>query len=121
MCFAEDVEIATMSNDYLVNAALEHQDLIFRAYELHEKGRPIVLFDIEEQRIYVYPYKEFKEDLTPRNQVSLQDQYEKALSEDEIVVFVRDNVERKLVSFSLARERGDTRGSRARKKKRRRR
>ena len=48
-------EIATMSNDYLLDAALEHRDMILRAYRLHEEHKPVVLFDIQEQRIYVCP------------------------------------------------------------------
>lgn len=39
--------------------------------------KPIVLFDIQEQRIYVYPYEEFKNDLSLRSPVALTEQYEK--------------------------------------------
>jgi len=109
-----------MSDDYLLDAAREHWDMILRAYKLHEEHKPVVLFDIQEQRIYVYPYKEFKEELNPGNQASLQDQYERAMATSKIVVFVRDNVNRRLVSYSLHYERGDAAGSRAWRKKRRR-
>jgi hypothetical protein len=51
----------------------------------------------------------------------LQDQYERAVATNKIVVFVRDNVERRLVSFSFDDESGEEAGSRARRKKRRRR
>ena len=106
-----------MSDDYLLNAALEHWDMILRAYKLHEGHKPVVLFDIQEQRIYIYPYKDFKEELSPGSQASLQDQYERAITTNKIVVFVRDNVNRRLVSFSLDYERGNTTGSRSRRKK----
>jgi hypothetical protein len=109
-----------MSDDYLLDAAWEHWDLILRAYKSYEKQRPIVLFDIQEQRIYLYPYKDFKEDLNPGNQASLQDQYERAIATNKIVVFVRDNMERRLVSYSLDYEIGEAAGSRAGRKKKRR-
>jgi hypothetical protein len=110
-----------MSDDYLLDAAWKHWDLILGAYRSHEEQRPIVLFDIQEQRIYLYEYEGFKEELNPRNQSSLQDQYERAIATNKIVVFVRDNVERRLVSFSFDDESGEEAGSRARRKKRRRR
>jgi hypothetical protein len=110
-------EIPAMSEDYLLDAALEHWDMLLRAYKLHEEHKPIVLFDIQEQRIYVYPYKNFKEELNSGNKASLQDQYERAIATNKIVVFVRDNVNRRLVSFSLDYERGNATGSRSRRKK----
>jgi len=113
-------EIPAMSDDYLLDAAREHWDMILSAYKLHEEHKPVVLFDIQEKRIYLYPYKDFKEEMNPGNQASLQDQYERAITTSKIVVFVRDNVNRRLVSYSLHYERGDAAGSRAWRKKGRR-
>jgi hypothetical protein len=101
-----------MSYDYLFDAAMEHWGLILWAYGRHERHRPIVLFDIQEQRVYVYPYKEFKEDLSPRSQASLQEQYEEAITMNEFVLFVRDKEERRLVSYSMSH------GNRVRSKRR---
>jgi len=49
----------------------------------------------------VYPYEDFKKELSERSQASLTEQYEKAVRENKIVVFVRDNVQRRLTSFSM--------------------
>jgi hypothetical protein len=49
----------------------------------------------------VYPYLEFKNDLSERSQRSLQEQYDQAMTDDKIVVFVRDNDAKKLVSYSV--------------------
>jgi hypothetical protein len=114
-------EIRVMSDDYLLDAAWKHWETILRMYRPFEEHRPIVLFDIQEQRIYLYPYKEFKEELKPKDQDSLQDQYQRAFSTNKIIVFVRDNVEQRLVSYSLDYEIGEAAGSRAWRKKRRRR
>jgi hypothetical protein len=87
--------------DYLLDAAEENWPLILAAYRRFEEKKPIVLFDIQEQRIYVYPYPEFKEELGEKSQRTLEDQYERALQENKVVVFVRDNEKRRLVSFSM--------------------
>ena len=47
------------------------------------------------------PYEDFKADLSPRNQASLTEQYEEAIASNRIVVFVRDNDQRKLVSYTI--------------------
>ncbi|MCY2993401.1 MAG: hypothetical protein NTY19_36820 [Planctomycetota bacterium] len=60
-----------------------------------------MLFHIQERRIYAYPYQEYKEDLSQRSQAMLEKEYEEALAANKIVVFVRDEATRRLVSFSL--------------------
>ena len=48
-------------NDDLVQAALESQESIRRAYRLHEEHRPVMLFHLQEHRIYAYPYDGYKD------------------------------------------------------------
>src|SRR5436309_15208126 len=69
--------------------------------ELPREKKPVLLFDMQENRIYVYPYLEFKNDLSARSQGILQEQYAQAMTDDKIVVFVRDNDAKKLVSYSV--------------------
>jgi hypothetical protein len=47
---------------------------------------------------------ESSQKLSERSQRSLEEQYEEAVREGKIVVFVRDNEQRRLVSFSMAPE-----------------
>ena len=74
---------------------------ILTIYEAYRDKKPVMLFDMQEHRIYVYPYLDFKHDLSERSQRLLQDQYEQAMIDDKIVVFVRDNDARKLVSYTV--------------------
>ena len=74
---------------------------ILTIYEQYREKKPVMLFDMQEQRIYVYPYLDFKHDLSERSQRLLQDQYEQAIADDIIVVFVRDNDAKKLVSYTV--------------------
>jgi hypothetical protein len=81
-----------------------HYDMILGAYGQFAESKPIILLDIQEGRVYAYPYEGFKADLNPRNQASLTNQYEQAIASDGIVVFVRDNDRQKLVSFTIDNE-----------------
>jgi len=91
----------TASGDYLLDAALEQYPNILMICKTFAAKKPIILFDMQEQRIYAYPYKEFRDDMNEKSQALLKDQYEQAQADEKIVVFVRDNVKEKLVSFSL--------------------
>ena len=58
--------------------------------------------NINEQKIYAYPYKEFKAELSKKSQASLEHDYESASALGSMVVFVRDNTKRKLVSYTMS-------------------
>jgi hypothetical protein len=76
------------------------QDIV-HAYQQHADKKPIVLYDLQDHRIYVYPYLDFRADLSERSQLSLTQQYLDALANGQFVVFVRDNENEKLVSYTL--------------------
>ena len=78
-----------------------HRSLIVMLYEQYADKKPVMLFDIQEQRIYALPYAEYRAELSKRSQASLKKQYERAIANGEIVIFVRDNHKEKLVSYSL--------------------
>jgi hypothetical protein len=69
---------------------------------MYEDKRPIVLYDIHENKIYAYPYKEFKSELSRNSQASLEQDYKSASALRNMVVFVRDNIEQKLVSYIVS-------------------
>jgi hypothetical protein len=91
----------TSGSDYLLEAIHENWCDIMKAYRLFEKKKPVMVFDLQEQRIYAYPYAEFRNDLNERSQASLKEQYEQAISEGMFVLFVRDNEKKKFVSYSM--------------------
>lgn len=87
--------------DYLVDAAYENWQYIQMMYRRFEDRRPVILLDIQDGRIYAYPYAEFMTDLSKRSQRTLRRQHGRAVQENKIVVFVRDNEQRRLVSFLM--------------------
>jgi hypothetical protein len=89
-----------MSDPYF--AAVRLQWLNIRGvYITFESKKPIILYDIQEEKIFAYPYQEFKADMTKRNQEILERAYTSASNDRRMVVFVRDNENRKLVSYVL--------------------
>ena len=80
---------------------VKHADGIINLYLTFEDKKPVLLFDIQDQKVYAYPYEDYKNDLSKKSQGILKKQYEEATKNDEFVIFVRDNVKKKLISFSL--------------------
>jgi hypothetical protein len=89
-----------MSDAYL-EMIQEHWPNILKLYEVFERYKPVMLYDIQEQRVYAYTYKESRADLSVRSRASLKDQYEAASAQGSMVIFVRDNLKRKLVSYTM--------------------
>jgi len=90
-----------MSDSYL-EAIEEQWSNIRRLYSICEGERPIILYDIQEKKIYAYPYKEFRAELSKKSQASLKRDYESASARGSMIVFVRDNIRRKLVSYVMS-------------------
>jgi hypothetical protein len=90
--------------DEYINLINENWGHIFRFYKIFEDKNPIMLFDIQELRIYAYPYAEYRKELSKRSQDLLKTQYAEALANDQIVVFIRDNERKKLRSYSFRKE-----------------
>jgi hypothetical protein len=90
-----------MSDPYF-EAIQEQWQNIRALYMTFANERPIILYDIQEKQIFSYPYKEFKADLSEKSQVSLEQDYKSASAHGSMIVFVRDNIKRKLVSYILS-------------------
>ena len=90
-----------MSDSYL--EAIQEQWLNIRGlYMTYASKKPIILYDIQEQKIFAYPYDEFKAELSKKSQASLELDYTSASMSGSMIVFVRDNVERKLLSYTMS-------------------
>jgi hypothetical protein len=89
-----------MSDQYF-KAIQEQWPNIRALYMTYGSKKPIILYDIQENKIYAYPYEEFKEELSKKSQALLNHDYKAASVRGSMVVFVRDNIERKLVSYTM--------------------
>ena len=86
-----------MSDPYL-EAIQEQWPNIRGLHSMYESERPVILYDLQEKKIYAYPYKEFRAELSKKSQDALKHDY-KSASHGSMVVFVRDNIQRRLVSY----------------------
>lgn len=87
-------------NEQILDVIDEQWSNILKLYKKFEAKKPIMLFDVQEEKIYAYPYEEFKLDLSKKSQRLLEEQYNDAILENKVVVFVRDNEQEKLMSSS---------------------
>jgi hypothetical protein len=87
--------------DQYYSAIQEQWSNIRGLYLAYSSKKPIMLYDIHEKKIYAYPYKEFKAELSERSQVSLEIDYKSTSVRGGMIVFVRDDIERKLVSYVM--------------------
>ena len=94
-------EVVAMSDPYF-NAIQEQWPNIRGLYTTYKSKKPIILYDLQEKKIYAYPYEEFKAELSKNSQASLERDYKSASDLGSMVVFVRDNMERKLVSYIMS-------------------
>ncbi len=88
-------------NADLVKAAERQLHNILVFYKRFEDKRPVMLFDLQSQQIFAYPYEEYKATLTERSRAMLTTQYDEAVVKNRVVVFVRDNETRRLTSMSF--------------------
>ena len=61
-----------MSDPYL-ETIQEQWPNILRLYEAFKKHNPVMLYDIQENKVYAYPYKEFRAELSIRSKASLKE------------------------------------------------
>ena len=92
-----------MSISYL-DVIQGHWESILTLYMQFEEKNPVMLFDLKEHQIYAYPYQDFKAQLSRKSQQELEQQYRRALEQNFMVIFIRDEEHKQFVSYSLAIE-----------------
>ena len=90
--------------DALFDAACDRADDILTFYRRFADKKPVMLLELPSQRIYAYPYLEFKNTLSDRSQKMLEKEYTEAVAHHKIVVFVKDIDREKMISFSVDEE-----------------
>jgi hypothetical protein len=97
--------VPACAKDQYFGTIEKHFVRIFEVYLLYEEKKPVMLLDATEEKIYAYPYKEFKKALNVSGRTSLTKQYDEAIRGDELVIIMRDRQNDKLISYSWARPR----------------
>src|SRR5271170_7985868 len=89
-------------SDRYYSAIQEQWPNIRGLYVTYASRKPIMLYDIHDNKIYAYPYREFKAELSESSQASLERDYKSTSVIGGMIVFVRDNIERKMVSYVMS-------------------
>jgi len=74
---------------------------ILNLYLQFEDKKPVMLFDIRQGEIHALPYEGFKAQLNEKSQAALTEQYQRALENNLMVLFVRDTENNNIASYSL--------------------
>ena len=88
-------------NADLVKAVQDHTDQIIEFYERVEDERPVIVLDLQKQTIRAYHYEEYKVRLSKESQVVLDEEYEKAIAEDKMLVLAWDSATGRLVTTTF--------------------
>ena len=91
-----------MENDPYWDFIQERWESIQKAYNMFAHLRPVLVYELDEDKIYSYPYHEFKESLlSEHSRMGLTLQYEAAQESNQIVLFIRDETNQKLRSYII--------------------
>ena len=88
-------------NTAYVDIIKSHWDSILKLYKQFEDKKPVMLFDLKEHEVFAYPYEDFKAELSRKSQIALEEQYQRALENNYMVIFVRDDIRGRMASYSL--------------------
>ena len=74
------------NHDPYLDVVYQQWPFIVALYRKYADKNPVMLFDIQEQRVYAYPYDAYRAELSERSQASLERQYECTRNEGQVVV-----------------------------------
>jgi hypothetical protein len=70
----------------LFNAACSRAGDILMFYKTFSDKKPVMLLELPSQKIFAYPYLDFKNTLSERSQMMLEEEYDEALAHNQMVV-----------------------------------
>jgi hypothetical protein len=70
-------------------------------YHKFADKKPVMELSLPSLKIYAYPYTEYLKGLSEKSQNLLKEQYDDAIKSNKMVVFVKDNKEKVLKSYTF--------------------
>jgi len=77
------------------------QSKVYKLYNIGGRKDLVMLYNMDEKRIYSYVYKDYLASLNPRSQQMLRVQYANAQKEGKVVLFIKDDKRRKFKSYTI--------------------
>ena len=91
----------TDDNQIYLKKIDEIGDKVYELYNLSDREDLVMFYSMRKKQIYSYIYSEFYESLSPNSQQILAQQFKEAKTENKIVLFIEDELRRKLKSFTI--------------------
>ena len=91
-------------NTDLVEAARSHRDQILMFHDHRGGTQPVILLDFQRLKLRSYSLKEYKATVRVESQAMLDEEYEKAVAKNKVLVVVWDSATRRLATIKLRRE-----------------
>ena len=79
----------------------EIAEKVYDFYNMSNREDLIMVYEMKENKIYSYIYKEYLSSLNPRSKEMLEEQYKEAKTSGRIVLFIKDELRRKMKSFTI--------------------
>lgn len=92
-----------MSASYL-EIIQDHWDSILELCQQFEDTKPVMVFDIQAETGYAFPYQDLTAELNQKSRLSLKEQYERAVANNYKDVFVRDIEQGQMFSYLVSLE-----------------
>jgi hypothetical protein len=96
---SEEMKKSGPNSDPYLKKICKHWDAITGMYLTYEDHEPMIELDVVSGQIRAYPAKDYLEDLTDRTRDLAKKQYQKAIAEGALMVFVKDEAKRVLRSY----------------------
>ncbi len=92
-----------MANPYmdLIQSQWEHISALYN--EFADK-RPIILLDVDAGELHAYPFEKIKEIFDSGSQLTLEEQYRRAVATRQMVLIVRDKENKQTLTYTIKLE-----------------
>ena len=94
---------AKSPNADLVDLARGHRDQIIRFHDEHGGTGGVILLDFRRRRLHAYAFEKYKATLRQKSQTMLDEEYQRILGKNRILVVVWDSASRRLATTSIRR------------------
>ena len=74
---------------------------VYKFYNMSGRDDLIMVYEMKKELIYSYIYEEFRETLNEKSKTMLEKQYREAQASNQIVLFIRDELRKKLKAFTI--------------------
>lgn len=88
-------------NENYLDKVEEIRGNVYEFYNMSGRGDLIMVYEMQEDKIYSYIYKDYLNSLNLRSRQLLKEQYAEAKVSGKIVLFIKDKLREKLKSFTV--------------------